>query len=71
MKANKTQIDAAQTLKLCLDCMVDTNDITSPTIYNDIETLVRLEMEEYVDEDLRDEIVETMHKLYDLIKKLK
>lgn len=70
MKANKKQIDAAQTLKICLDCMVDTNDITSPTIYNDIETLVRLDMEEYTDENLQDEIVETMHKLYNLIKKL-
>lgn len=54
MKANKNQIDAAQTLKICLDCMVDTNDITSPTIYNEIEILVRLEMEEYADEDLHD-----------------
>ena len=70
MKANKKQIDAARILKICLDCMVDTNDITSPTIYNDIETLVRLDMEEYTDEDLQDEIVEIMHKLYDLIKKL-
>lgn len=71
MKATENQIDACETLKVCLATWQDTNDITSPSHFNLIETIVQTQMWDYVDDETRDEIIEKMQDLYRLIKKIK
>ena len=70
MKATKNQIDACETLKVCLACWQDSNDITSPSHYNLIETFVQTEMWDYADDELKEEIIEKMKDLYRLIRKI-
>ena len=70
MKATENQIDACETLKVCLANWQDTNDITSPDHFNLIESLIQTEMLDYVDDEIRDEIVQKMKELYKLIKKI-
>lgn len=71
MKSNINQIDACETLKICLATWQDSNDITSPSHFNLIETIVQTEMMNYADDELKDEIVEKMQDLYRLIRKIK
>lgn len=71
MKATENQIDACETLKVCLATWQDTNDITSPSHFNLIETIIQTQMWDYVDDETRDEIIEKMQDLYRLIKKIK
>lgn len=70
MKATANQIDACDTLKICLANWQDTNDITSLNHFNIIETIVQTEMMDYADDEIRDEIVEKMKDLYRLIRKI-
>ena len=70
MKANENQIDACETLKICLATWQDSNDITSPDHFNLIETIVQTEMMDYADDELKEEIIEKMKELYKLIKKI-
>ena len=70
MKATLNQIDACDTLKMCMTIWQDTNDITSSSHFNIIETIIQTEMMDYVDDETRDEIVEKMKELYKLIKKI-
>ena len=70
MKATENQIDACETLKVCLATWQDSNDITSSSHFNIIETIIQTEMMDYVDDETRDEIVEKMKELYKLIKKI-
>lgn len=70
MKATANQIDACDTLKVCLATWQDSNDITSSNHFNIIGTIIQTEMMDYVDDETRDEIVEKMKELYKLIKKI-
>ena len=70
MKATENQIDACETLKVCLATWQDSNDITSTDHFNIIETIVQTEMMDYVDDELKEEIIEKMKELYKLIKKI-
>lgn len=71
MKANTNQIGACDTLKMCITIWQDTNDITSPSHFNLIETTVQTEMWDYADDELKEEIIEKMEDLYRLIRKIK
>lgn len=71
MKATENQIDACETLKVCLATWQDSNDITSPSHFNIIETIIQTEMMDYEDDGLKEEIIEKMQDLYKLIKKIK
>ena len=71
MKATKNQIDACKTLKICLETWQDSNDITSPSHFNLIETIIQTEMMDYVDDELKEAIIEKMQDLYKLIRKIK
>ena len=71
MKATKNQIDACETLKVCLATWQDSNDITSPSHFNLIGTIVQTEMMDYANDELKDEIIEKMQELYRLIRKIK
>ena len=71
MKANTNKIDACETLKICLATWQDSNDITSPSHFNLIETAVQTEMMDYADDELKEEIIEKMQDLYRLIRKIK
>lgn len=71
MKANTNQIDICKTLKICLTTWQDSNDITSPSHFNLIETIVQTEMIDYADDELKEEIIEKMQDLYRLIRKIK
>ena len=70
MKATENQIDACETLKVCLATWQDSNDITSTDHFNLIETIVQTEMMDYADDELKEEIIEKMKELYKLIKKI-
>ncbi len=70
MKATENQIDACETLKVCLATWQDSNDITSTDHFNIIETIVQTEMMDYADDELKEEIIEKMKELYKLIKKI-
>lgn len=71
MKANTNQIDACETLKVCLATWQDSNDITSPSHFNLIDTIIQTEMMDYTDDELKEEIIEKMKDLYILIRKIK
>lgn len=71
MKANTNQIDACETLKVCLATWQDSNDIESLSHFNLIETVVQTEMMDYADDELKEEIIEKMQDLYKLIRKIK
>lgn len=71
MKATENQIDVCEALKVCLATWQDSNDITSPSHFNLIETIVYTEMLDYEDEKLTEEIIEKMKDLYRLIRKIK
>ena len=71
MKATENQIDASETLKMCMTYWQDSNDITSPSHFNLIETEVQTEMMDYANDELKDEIIEKMQDLYRLIRKIK
>lgn len=71
MKANTNQIDACETLKVCLATWQDSNDIESPSHFNLIDTAVHTEMMDYADDELKEEIIEKMQELYRLIRKIK
>ena len=71
MKATENQIDACETLKVCLATWQDSNDIASPSHFNLIETIIQTEMMDYADDETRDEIIEKMQDLYRLIRKIK
>ena len=71
MKANTNQIDACNTLKMCMTFWQDSNDITSPSHFNLIGTIVQTEMMDYANDELKDEIIEKMQDLYILIRKIK
>lgn len=71
MKATENQIDACETLKVCLATWQDSNDITSPSHFNLIETVIQTEMWDYADDETRDEIIDKMQDLYKLIRKIK
>ena len=43
MKATENQIDVCEALKECLATWQDSNDITSPSHFNLIETIVQIE----------------------------
>lgn len=70
MKATENQIDACETLKMCLATWQDSNDITSPSHFNLIESTIQTEMWDYADDETRDEIIQKMKELYKLIKKI-
>ena len=71
MKATENQIDACETLKICLASWQDSNDITSPSHFNLIETIIQTEMMDNADDELKEEIIEKMQDLYRLIRKIK
>ena len=71
MKATENQINACEALKMCLAFWRDSNDITSPSHFNLIETTVQTEMMDYADDELKEEIIEKMQDLYRLIRKIK
>ena len=70
MKATENQIDACEMLKVCLATWQDSNDITSPSHFNIIETIVQTKMMDYADDELKEEIIEKMQELYRLIIKI-
>lgn len=70
MKATENQINACKTLKMCMTFWQDSNDITSPSHFNLIETTVQTEMMDYTDDELQEEIIEKMKDLYRLIRKI-
>ena len=71
MKATENQINACETLKMCVAFWQDSNDITSPSHFNLIETAVQTEMMDYANDELKEEIIEKMQDLYILIRKIK
>ena len=71
MKATKNQIDTCEILKVCLATWQDSNDISSLSHFNLIETIVQTEMMDYADDELKEEFIEKMQDLYRLIRKIK